>query len=192
MGVSPISLKKKRCSRHFRPMDRRAGRRSRSLANLGDKRRDKRSGSPRLQPCLCPQGWGGVGGTHGASATAQPWGCTRSRAGKSAWSGGFTARTSWDLSWKGETRNERAAPDRGTPRDARGVPRVQPSGGGTTGSALALPVLQFWSGKRANSREGAAGDAQCGELALGWAMPLSCRLWAPPEQLQQPSLTITS
>lgn len=34
MGVSPISLKKKRCSRHFRPMERRAGRRSSSLANL--------------------------------------------------------------------------------------------------------------------------------------------------------------
>lgn len=34
MGVSPINLKKKRCSRHFRPMERRAGRRSNSLANL--------------------------------------------------------------------------------------------------------------------------------------------------------------
>ena len=34
MGVSPMSLKKKRCSRHFKPMERRAGRRSRSLANL--------------------------------------------------------------------------------------------------------------------------------------------------------------
>lgn len=34
MGVSPISLKKKRCSRHFSPMDRSAGRRRRSLANL--------------------------------------------------------------------------------------------------------------------------------------------------------------
>lgn len=34
MGVSPMSLKKKRCSRHFKPMDRRAGRRSSSLANL--------------------------------------------------------------------------------------------------------------------------------------------------------------
>lgn len=34
MGVSPISLKKKRCSRHFSPIERRAGRRSKSLANL--------------------------------------------------------------------------------------------------------------------------------------------------------------
>lgn len=34
MGVSPMSLKKKRCSRHFKPMERRAGRRSSSLANL--------------------------------------------------------------------------------------------------------------------------------------------------------------
>lgn len=44
MGVSPINLKKKRCSRHFKPMDRSAGSRRRSLANLreetasGDKR----------------------------------------------------------------------------------------------------------------------------------------------------------
>lgn len=38
MGVSPISLKKKRCSRHFSPMDRSAGRRRRSLANLEDSR----------------------------------------------------------------------------------------------------------------------------------------------------------
>lgn len=34
IGVSPISLKKKRCSRHFSPMERRAGRRSKSFANL--------------------------------------------------------------------------------------------------------------------------------------------------------------
>ncbi|KAG9353866.1 hypothetical protein JZ751_011990 [Albula glossodonta] len=34
MGVSPISLKKKRCSRHLSPMERRAGSRSNSLANL--------------------------------------------------------------------------------------------------------------------------------------------------------------
>lgn len=33
MGVSPMSLKKNRCSRHLRPMERRAGRRSSSLAN---------------------------------------------------------------------------------------------------------------------------------------------------------------
>lgn len=33
MGVSPMSLKKNRCSRHLRPMDLRAGRRSSSLAN---------------------------------------------------------------------------------------------------------------------------------------------------------------
>lgn len=38
MGVSPISLKKKRCSRHFSPMDRSAGRRRRSLANLEESR----------------------------------------------------------------------------------------------------------------------------------------------------------
>lgn len=41
MGVSPMSLKKNRCSRHLRPMDLRAGRRSSSLANL---RRGERSG----------------------------------------------------------------------------------------------------------------------------------------------------
>lgn len=34
IGVSPISLKKNRCSKHLRPMERRAGRRSSSLANL--------------------------------------------------------------------------------------------------------------------------------------------------------------
>lgn len=34
IGVSPISLKKNRCSKHFKPMDRRAGSRRRSLANL--------------------------------------------------------------------------------------------------------------------------------------------------------------
>lgn len=44
MGVSPMSLKKKRCSRHFRPMDRRAGRRSSSLANL--EKREARHNSP--------------------------------------------------------------------------------------------------------------------------------------------------
>lgn len=36
MGVSPISLKKNRCSRHFRPMERSAGSRRRSFANLDD------------------------------------------------------------------------------------------------------------------------------------------------------------
>ena len=41
MGVSPISLKKKRCSRHLSPMERRAGRRRRSLA--------KRPGSSGLR-----------------------------------------------------------------------------------------------------------------------------------------------
>lgn len=35
IGVSPISLKKNRCSKHFKPMDRSAGSRRRSLANLG-------------------------------------------------------------------------------------------------------------------------------------------------------------
>lgn len=34
MGVSPMSLKKNKCSRHFRPMERSAGNRSNSLANL--------------------------------------------------------------------------------------------------------------------------------------------------------------
>lgn len=34
MGVSPMSLKKNRCSRHLRPIERRAGRRSSNLANL--------------------------------------------------------------------------------------------------------------------------------------------------------------
>lgn len=34
MGVSPISLKKNKCSRHFRPMERSAGSRSNSFANL--------------------------------------------------------------------------------------------------------------------------------------------------------------
>lgn len=35
IGVSPISLKKNRCSKHFKPMERSAGSRRRSLANLG-------------------------------------------------------------------------------------------------------------------------------------------------------------
>lgn len=48
MGVSPMSLKKNRCSRHLRPMDLRAGRRSSSLANL-------RAGETRSQ------GWGHAG-----------------------------------------------------------------------------------------------------------------------------------
>lgn len=34
IGVSPISLKKKRCSKHLSPMERSAGNRSNSLANL--------------------------------------------------------------------------------------------------------------------------------------------------------------
>lgn len=34
MGVSPMSLKKNKCSRHLRPMERSAGNRSNSLANL--------------------------------------------------------------------------------------------------------------------------------------------------------------
>lgn len=38
MGVSPISLKKKRCSRHLSPMERNAGSLRRSLANLGIER----------------------------------------------------------------------------------------------------------------------------------------------------------
>lgn len=36
MGVSPISLKKNKCSRHLRPMERSAGNRSNSLANLSE------------------------------------------------------------------------------------------------------------------------------------------------------------
>lgn len=43
MGVSPISLKKKRCSRHLRPMERRAGSRSSSLANLQWRKKSKSS-----------------------------------------------------------------------------------------------------------------------------------------------------
>lgn len=39
IGVSPISLKKNRCSRHFRPMERSAGSRRRSLANLENRNR---------------------------------------------------------------------------------------------------------------------------------------------------------
>ncbi len=42
MGVSPISLKKNRCSRHFRPMERSAGSRRRSFANLGDGWKDEK------------------------------------------------------------------------------------------------------------------------------------------------------
>lgn len=42
MGVSPISLKKKRCSKHFKPMDRSAGSRRRSLANLYGKEKKKK------------------------------------------------------------------------------------------------------------------------------------------------------
>lgn len=49
MGVSPMSLKKKRCSRHFSPMERSAGRRRRSLANLGKSRvRGTREALPAL------------------------------------------------------------------------------------------------------------------------------------------------
>lgn len=42
MGVSPMSLKKNRCSRHLRPMERRAGRRSSNLANLPKWREKKK------------------------------------------------------------------------------------------------------------------------------------------------------
>lgn len=38
MGVSPMSLKKNKCSRHLRPMERSAGNRSNSLANLSKHR----------------------------------------------------------------------------------------------------------------------------------------------------------
>lgn len=38
MGVSPMSLKKNKCSRHLRPMERSAGNRSNSLANLSQHR----------------------------------------------------------------------------------------------------------------------------------------------------------
>ena len=44
MGVSPMSLKKKRCSRHFKPIERRAGRRSSSLANLQGSEETLRTG----------------------------------------------------------------------------------------------------------------------------------------------------
>lgn len=51
MGVSPISLKKNRCSRHFRPMERSAGSRRRSFANLdriNTGRSEKRNTTDRL------------------------------------------------------------------------------------------------------------------------------------------------
>lgn len=47
MGVSPISLKKNRCSRHFRPMERSAGSRRSSFANLDE----ASSGYKLLLPC---------------------------------------------------------------------------------------------------------------------------------------------
>ena len=49
MGVSPMSLKKKRCSRHLRPMERRAGRRSSSFANLRTEPRERPPPSPRTR-----------------------------------------------------------------------------------------------------------------------------------------------
>lgn len=36
MGVSPINLKKNKCSKHLRPILRRAGSRNSNLANLPD------------------------------------------------------------------------------------------------------------------------------------------------------------
>lgn len=51
IGVSPISLKKNRCSRHFSPMERRAGRRRSSLANLKSKKKKK---NPTQTPQLYP------------------------------------------------------------------------------------------------------------------------------------------
>ena len=44
IGVSPMSLKKNRCSRHFRPMERRAGSLSSSLANLGSRQEEDQGG----------------------------------------------------------------------------------------------------------------------------------------------------
>jgi hypothetical protein len=37
IGVSPISLKKNRCSKHFKPIERSAGSLRRSLANLRER-----------------------------------------------------------------------------------------------------------------------------------------------------------
>lgn len=52
MGVSPMSLKKNKCSRHLRPMERSAGNRSNSLANLSQHktkiRHQGRDGTIRL------------------------------------------------------------------------------------------------------------------------------------------------
>ncbi len=47
MGVSPMSLKKNRCSKHFSPMERRAGSRSNSLANLHTKTHNQ---TPKKNP----------------------------------------------------------------------------------------------------------------------------------------------
>lgn len=47
MGVSPMSLKKNRCSKHFSPMERRAGSRSNSLANLHTKTHNQ---TPKKKP----------------------------------------------------------------------------------------------------------------------------------------------
>lgn len=48
IGVSPMSLKKNKCSRHLRPMERSAGNRNSSLANLSQHRRgeEKNKGQP--------------------------------------------------------------------------------------------------------------------------------------------------
>lgn len=71
MGVSPISLKKNRCSRHFRPMDRRAGRRSKSFANLqGGARVKKRTW---LDP------------SHSAGVVYRIQRCSAARKGELAW-----------------------------------------------------------------------------------------------------------
>lgn len=72
MGVSPMSLKKKRCSRHLRPMERRAGRRSSSLANLREPSRVRGPGhGPPPSPGRCRR-WAG-GRLSGASEAGRLW-----------------------------------------------------------------------------------------------------------------------
>lgn len=53
MGVSPMSLKKNKCSRHLRPMERRAGNRSNSFANLSRHKTKIRRETRDKQSELC-------------------------------------------------------------------------------------------------------------------------------------------
>ena len=60
MGVSPMSLKKNKCSRHLRPMERSAGNRSNSLANLSQHRTENETRGPGQQHYIW-QDEGGMG-----------------------------------------------------------------------------------------------------------------------------------